>query len=66
MYIYYMKSGKSSRTFNLITNILKNFSSVKVLYSDTGGVFLEEGQPYIAYFTPGILNEKQVNIRNVI
>ena len=40
------------------------FSSVKKLrHGDTSGVALTEEQPYIAYFTPDIINQKQINIR---
>ena len=40
------------------------FSSVKKLrYSYTSGVVLAEEQPYITYFTPDIINQKQINIR---
>ena len=38
-------------------------SSVKLLYSDAPGVALAEKQPYFTYFTPGIINEKQINNR---
>ena len=41
-------------------------SSVKLgSYSDTLGIVLAEEQPYILQFTPGIINEKQINIRIV-
>ena len=32
------------------------FFSVKLQYSDTLGVILEEEQPYTTEFTPGIIN----------
>ena len=36
---------------------------MKLQYSDTPGVNLAEEQPYITQFTPGIINQKQINIR---
>ena len=36
---------------------------LRLRYSDTYGVVLAEEQPYITWFTPGIINQKQINIR---
>ena len=36
---------------------------MKLQYSGTPGVNLAEEQPYITQFIPGIINQKQINIR---
>ena len=38
---------------------------VLLLYRETPGVVLEEKQPYIAEFPPGIINLKQINIKTI-
>ena len=49
--------------FWVITAIIFSSSVRKVRNSDTSGVVLAEGQPYITYFILDIINQKQINIR---
>ena len=49
--------------FWVITAIIFSSSIKKLRNSDTSRVVLAEEQTYITKFTPGIINQKQINIR---